>query len=81
MSFFGSFKKKKSAQRAKDRLNVAITLDRDSNLYPYLDELKIEIMQIVQKYSTIRDVRINKEKVDDQDILDIEIVLEESIKT
>ncbi len=81
MSFFGSFKKKKSAQRAKDRLNVAITLDRDSNLYPYLDELKIEIMQIVQKYSTIRDVRINKEKIDDQDILDIEIVLEESIKT
>ncbi len=81
MSFFGSFKKKKSAQRAKDRLNVAITLDRDSNLYPYLDELKIEIMQIVQKYSTIRDVRINKEKVDDQDILDIEIVLEEGTKT
>ncbi len=81
MSLFGSFKKKKSAQRAKDRLNVAITLDRDSNLYPYLDELKIEIMQIVQKYSKIKDVRINKEKVDDQDILDIEIVLDEDSKT
>jgi len=77
MSLFGFLKKKKSAQRAKDRLNVAIALDRDSNVYPYLDQMKQEIMQIVQKYSKIKDVRINKEKVEDQDILDIEIVLED----
>ncbi len=77
MSLFGFLKKKKSAQRAKDRLNVAIALDRDSNVYPYLDQMKQEIMQIVQKYSKIKDVRINKEKIEDQDVLDIEIVLEE----
>ena len=77
MSLFGFLKKKKSAQRAKDRLNVAIALDRDSNVYPYLDQMKQEIMQIVQKYSKIKDVRINKEKVEDQDVLDIEIVLED----
>ena len=77
MSLFGFLKKKKSAQRAKDRLNVAIALDRDSNVYPYLDQMKQEIMHIVQKYSKIKDVRINKEKVEDQDVLDIEIVLED----
>ncbi len=80
MSLFGFLKKKKSAKRAKDRLNVAIALDRDSNVYPYLDQMKQEIMQIVQKYSKIKDVRINKEKVEDQDILDIEIVLEDSAR-
>ncbi len=80
MSLFGFLKKKKSAKRAKDRLNVAIALDRDSNVYPYLDQMKQEIMQIVQKYSKIKDVRINKEKVEDQDILDIEIVLEDSTR-
>ncbi len=78
MSLFGFLKKKKSAKRAKDRLSVAIALDRDSNVYPYLDQMKQEIMQIVQKYSKIKDVRINKEKLEDQDVLDIEIVLEES---
>ena len=77
MSLFDFFRKKKSAKRAKDRLSVAIALDRDSNIYPHLDQLKQEIMAVVQKYSRIKDVKISKEKIEDQDILDIEIVLEE----
>ncbi|BCD60456.1 MULTISPECIES: cell division topological specificity factor MinE [unclassified Nitratiruptor] len=77
MSLFDFFKKKKSAQKAKDRLSVAIALDRDSNIYPHLDQMKQEIMEVVKKYSQIKDVSITKDKVGDKDILDIEIVLEE----
>ena len=76
MSFFDLFKKKKSAKVAKDRLSVAIALDRESNLYPHLDEMKQEIMEIVRKYSRIKDVQIKKEQADGKDILEIEVVLD-----
>jgi cell division topological specificity factor len=74
---FGLFKKKPSASVAKDRLTIAIMSDRDrSNQYPFMDELKAEIIEVVKKYIGVRGVTITKEVEGDVEALAIDVELE-----
>jgi len=74
---FGFFKRKKSASVAKDRLTIAIMSDRDrTNGYPFMDEMKAEIMDVVQKYVGVRGVEIRKEVDGDIEALAIDVELE-----
>ena len=74
---FGFFNKKKSATVAKDRLTIAIMSDRDrSNGYPFMDEMKAEIMEVVQKYIGVKGVEIRKEVDGDVEALAIDIELD-----
>jgi len=71
------FNKKKSATVAKDRLTIAIMSDRDrTNGYPFMDEMKAEIMEVVQKYVGVRGVEIRKEVDGDVEALAIDIELD-----
>jgi len=73
------FKKKKSATVAKDRLTIAIMSDRDrTNGYPFMDEMKAEIMEVVQKYVGVRGVEIRKEVDGDVEALAIDIELDKN---
>jgi len=73
------FNKKKSATVAKDRLTIAIMSDRDrTNGYPFMDEMKAEIMEVVQKYVGVRGVEIRKEVDGDVEALAIDIELDKS---
>ena len=74
---FGFFKKNKSASVAKDRLTIAIMSDRDrTNGYPFMDEMKAEIMEVVQKYVGVKGVEIRKEVDGDIEALAIDIELD-----
>ncbi len=66
----------KSAESAKDRLTIAIMSDRDNINFPFMDEMKIEIMQVVQKYLGVKTVEIKKEIDGDYEALSIEIELD-----
>lgn len=68
--------RKKSAKSAKDRLTIAIMSDRESNEFPFMDEMKLEIMQVVQKYIGVKTVDIKKETNGDLEALSIDIELE-----
>ena len=71
------FGKKKSASVAKDRLTIAIMSDRDrTNGYPFMDEMKAEIMKVVQKYIGVKEVQIRKEVDGDMEALAIDIELD-----
>jgi len=73
------FNKKKSATVAKDRLTIAIMSDRDrTNGYPFMDEMKAEIMEVVQKYVGVRGVEIRKEVDGDVEALAIDIELDKN---
>jgi cell division topological specificity factor MinE len=62
---------------AKDRLTIAIMSDRDrSNQYPFMDELKAEIIEVVKKYIGVRGVTITKEVEGDVEALAIDVELE-----
>lgn len=75
---FGLFKKKQSASVAKDRLTIAIMSDRDRlNQYPFMDELKAEIIEVVKKYIGVKGVTITKETEGDIEALSIDVELEQ----
>ena len=69
-------KKKKSASIAKDRLMIAIMSDRNNDTYPFIDDLKAEIIQVVKKYIGVKNIDIKKEREGDLEALSIDIELE-----
>jgi len=73
------FNKKKSASVAKDRLTIAIMSDRDrTNAYPFMDEMKAEIIEVVKKYVGVRGVEITKEIHHDFEALSIDVELDKN---
>ena len=74
---FGWFNKNESASVAKDRLTVAIMTDRATNTeYPFMNELKVEIVKVVKKYIGVKEVVIKKEVDEEVEALSIEIQLD-----
>ena len=65
-----------SAQLAKRRLTIAIMTDRkDSEEYPFMEEMKAEIMEVIKKYIGVKKVEVTKETEDGIDALAIEVLL------
>ncbi|OHE04460.1 cell division topological specificity factor MinE [Sulfurimonas sp. RIFOXYB12_FULL_35_9] len=76
MSFFSLFnKKEKSAGVAKDRLRIAISSDRSNTSYPFMAEMKADIIEVVRKYTQAQSVHITRESDGDVDTLGIEIII------
>ncbi len=76
---FGWLNKKESASIAKDRLTIAIMSDRDNLAeFPFMDELKNEIMEVVKKYVGVKTVEIKKEIEGEIEALSIEIELDKN---
>jgi len=73
---FGFLKKKKSAQIAKDRLTIAIMSDRSQNEYPFMEDLKKDIINVVKKYIEVRSIHIKKEIQEDLEAISIDLELE-----
>lgn len=72
-SFFG---KKKSATTAKDRLTIAIMSDRENNKFPFMDEMKAEIIEVVKKYIGVKSIDIKKEVIEGIEALSIDVELD-----
>lgn len=73
---FGWINQKESASIAKDRLHIAIMSDRKHLVeFPFMDELKAEIMEVVKKYVGVNNVEIKKEVEGDMEALSIDIEL------
>jgi len=78
MSWFGNLFKKesKSANIAKDRLMIAIATDRQNSIIPNMDEMRAEIIRVLEKYIRIDDIEIKKEKKGEVDLLEIEVIVQ-----
>jgi len=62
---------------AKDRLTIAIVSDRDnSNAFPFMDEMKAEIIEVVKKYIEVKAIDIKKEIDGGVEALSIDVELE-----
>jgi len=72
---FGFFRKKKSAKIAKDRLTIAIMSDRSHNEYPFMEDLKKDIINVVKKYIDVDSIDIKKEAEDDIEAISIDLKL------
>ena len=73
---FPWLKKKKSASIAKDRLTIAIMSDRNNETYPFMDDLKAEIIEVVKKYIGVKTIDIKKETEGEFEALSIDVQLD-----
>ena len=74
---FDFFRKKKgSANTAVDRLTVTIMSDRKmSKQYPFMEEMKAEIMEVIKKYIGVSNVEVHQGTEEGIDALSIEVEL------
>ena len=70
------FGKKKSAKIAKERLQIAIMSDRTSSDYPFLEDLKRDIIEVIKKYKKVSNVEIKKASDKDTNAISIDVELE-----
>ena len=75
MSFLDFFKKKKSKDIAKDRLMMMLAYERATTKIENLDELKKELIEVVKKYLSIKDIHIKTSSNQDIETLEVEIIL------
>jgi cell division topological specificity factor len=73
---FSWLKKNNSASIAKDRLTIAIMSDRNNETYPFMDELKKEIIEVVKKYIGVKAIEIKKETEGEFEALSIDVQLD-----
>ncbi len=76
---FGWFNKKNSATTAKDRLTIAIMSDRNNTHFPYMEQMKAEIIEVVKKYMGVKTIEIKKEIDGDFEALSIDVQLEKEL--
>ncbi|VWX59357.1 cell division topological specificity factor [Burkholderiales bacterium 8X] len=75
--------KKKTASVAKERLQIILAHERGSlggKRPDFLPELQRELIAVISKYVSIKaeDIKVNLEKQDDLDVLQVKIELPES---
>ena len=82
MSFFSFFagEKKKSANVAKERLQIILAHERsgrDSHQPDYLPALQRDLIAVISKYININpdDIRVNLERDGNLDVLEVKIEL------
>lgn len=77
MSLFTNLfgKKESSASVARDRLKLVLAHERASNALPYMEEMKAEIMEVIKKYTQVKDIHISSQNNQNIDVLEMEIIL------
>ncbi len=73
---FGTKKEASSASRAKDRLTIMLAHERADCAVPYLDDLQRDLLEVIKKYTQVRDINIKTENNQNIDMLEIEIQLD-----
>ena len=72
--------KSKTAQVAKERLQLIIARERDGGTSPdFLPDLQRDLIQVISKYVKVNpeDIRVSLEKQDRYEVLEVNIVLPE----
>jgi cell division topological specificity factor MinE len=78
---FGFLEKNNSAVIAKNRLTIAIMSDRERmGTYPFMDEMKAEIIAVVKKYIGVRTIEVRKEISGEFEGISIDVELGENKK-
>lgn len=76
MSFLGLFKSKQSsASKAKDRLSIMLAHERASNSFPFMEEMKADIVEVIRKYMPADSISVHTQQNQNIDILELEINL------
>ena len=77
MSLIDKFlgKRNSSASVARDRLMVTLAKERASNAFPYMEDMKRDIIEVIKKYTQVKEVTITTDKNQDIDVIEIDVAL------
>lgn len=77
MNLMTYFRRKKSADLAKDRLHIIIAQQRTENRTDYLPMLRKEILAVIAKYThvNIDNVKVDLHTKDNNSVLELNVVL------
>ena len=64
-----------SASVARDRLMVTLAKERASTAFPYMEDMKRDIIEVIKKYTQVKDVTITTDKNHDIDVIEIDVAL------
>jgi len=67
--------KQTSADTARDRLSIMLSHERAANSFPFLDDMKNDIIEVIKKYTSVDNVSIKTDQNQNIDILEVEITL------
>ena len=79
--FFGE--KKKTANVARERLQIILAHERAGRDAPdYLPQLQRELLEVISKYVAVNpdDIKVQLDKKDDFEVLEVNIVLPEGVR-
>ena len=79
MNLFSFGKKEKSAPKAFDRLTLIIKRDRESNSMPYLENLKKDILTVLNKYTEGGNVNIKASSDLSSELIELEVQIPSTI--
>jgi cell division topological specificity factor len=75
-------KRQKSAEIARERLQIILAHERNgrTGTPDYLPALQRELMEVISKYVRVNqdDIKVQLERQDDMDVLEVNIVLPEN---
>ena len=70
MSLFSKLgSKTHSADKAKDRLSIMLAHERAQNSFPFMEEMRNDIIEVIKKYTKVEHVSIKTEQNQNIDIL------------
>lgn len=77
--------KKKSANIAKERLQIILAHERSgrgASRFDYLPELQRDLVAVISKYVSIKpeDIKVNLERQDNLEVLEVKIELPEAVR-
>ena len=71
--------KSSSAQNAKNRLTVMLSHERSANAFPFIDDLRKDLIEVIKKYTDVQDINIKSSNDRNLDFLEVEITLRKSV--
>lgn len=71
--FFG--KQESTATKARNRLSIMLAHERAENSFPFLEDMRNDIIAVIKKYTKVDNVSIRTEQNQNIDILEVEITL------
>jgi len=77
MSFFDTLfgRSKPTADVAKNRLKIMLAHERASCKWPYMDDLRNDLIAVIRKYTKVEDVKITSQTNQNIELLEVEVIL------
>jgi len=75
-------KEESSAEKAKERLKLVLAHERTNTHFPFMDDLRRDMIEVIQKYLKVEDINIKTDQSRELniDLLEVEVSVGKDVK-